>query len=190
MKALKKDNLMPAAVLGAICLIVALVLSLLNMLTAPVIEQTTKERQRASLVAVFPADSCPSADVESDPMAVTLTGTAATTVKGVYRETHGYGYAVLLSTSTAYTTAGTSMNITVAISTDGRVLGVKLTSYNESKNIGTSTYPQTYVGRDTAGVADAPLVSGATDSSAAFRDALSDAMKTLAQNGLIGGETP
>ena len=36
---MKKSNIMPSVVLGAVCLIVALLLSLINSVTAPLIEE-------------------------------------------------------------------------------------------------------------------------------------------------------
>ncbi len=181
---LKKENLMPTIVLGAICLIVAAVLALLNTLTAPVIAEETARRQQLSLTEAFPKGE---GYGELSFEQLTELAELPDTVTGVYRERGGRGYAVLLSTSTNYTSSGTSMNITVAVDPQGRVLGIKLTSYTESKDIG-AAYPDTYIGCDVSEVDEVALVSGATYSSRAFRAAVGDALRALQQNGLTGGD--
>ena len=46
---MKKSNVMPSVVLGAICLISALLLSVINMFTAPEIEKNKKEAEIKAL---------------------------------------------------------------------------------------------------------------------------------------------
>lgn len=174
---MKKENLMPTVVLGVICLVVAAMLALVNGFTAPVIEQAAYERQQASLREVMP-DAASFEEMKD----LTLTGA----VRTVYRDTAGGGYVLLLETSSQYT-GSEAMGITVAVSPAGVITGIKLTSYSESKDFGKATYPGTYTGKDAAGVATADLVAGVTYSSTALRTALTDALATLADNGLTEG---
>ena len=51
---MKKHNIMPTIVLGAICLVVALLLSLVNSVTAPIIEATQNAAANEALVVVLP----------------------------------------------------------------------------------------------------------------------------------------
>ncbi len=172
-----KRNMKPTLVLGAICIIVAVLLALVNMLTEPVIEEARAAEITASLTEVMPNGKF---NTEPDK----LGGDAPETVKAVYTDQNGGGYVVILETQTSYTT-GAAMGITVAISTDGKIVGAKVTSYSESKDFGKETYPESYVGLDADGVANAPTVSGVTYSSAAFKSAIYDAMKYL---GVASGE--
>ena len=48
---------MPTIVLGTICIVVAAVLALLNMLTAPAIAEETERRQTQSLTDAFPSEA-------------------------------------------------------------------------------------------------------------------------------------
>ena len=51
---MKKSNLMPSLVLGCICLVVALLLSAVNMVTAPVIQKLQNDKAAASFTEVLP----------------------------------------------------------------------------------------------------------------------------------------
>ncbi len=184
MKRIRKEHLMPAVVLGSICLAVAAVLALLNLITAPVIAAETARRQQQSLTEAFP-EGAAYADLAFEE--VTDIDTPDTVV-AVYRETGGRGYAVLLQTSTNYTSAGTTMGITVAADTDGKILGICLTSYTESKDMGKTTYPSSFIGKDSATLTEVDLVSGVTYSSAAFRAALADALEAVRLADATGGD--
>lgn len=184
MKSIKKENLMPTIVLGTICIVVAAVLALLNMLTAPAIAEETERRQTQSLTDAFPSEAA-YADLAFEEL--TELSDVPDTVTGVYREKGGRGYAVLLSTKTNFTASGTAMNITVAVDTEGKILGICLTSYTESKDIGKDSYPKEFYGKDKEAVEATPHVSGASYSSRAFRAALADALAVLESNGLTGG---
>lgn len=183
MKTMKKEHLMPTVVLGAICLAVAVLLSVLNLFTEPVIEATTKARQAASMSAAFPSEYGTLAFTE-------ITGElhdVPDTVIGVHKETGGHGYAVLIKRS-GYTAEGISL--TVAISPEGDILGTVITAYAETRDIRDSGLAESFVGKDADTLSDVPLVSGATKSSKALRAALSDALKVLSDNGLTGGDAP
>ena len=51
---MKKSNLMPSVVLGSICIVVALLLSVVNMITGPVIEAARDAASNAALLEVLP----------------------------------------------------------------------------------------------------------------------------------------
>ncbi len=185
MKRIRKENWMPSVVLGSICLVVAAVLALLNLVTAPAIEAETVRRRQQSLIEAFPDDGAYE-DLAFEQ--VSDLAQVPDTVVAVYRERAGRGYAVLLETSTNYTSAGTAMGITVATDADGKILGICLTSYTESKDMGKTTYPQNFIGKDSTNVTQVDLVSGVTYSSAAFREALADALEALRLAGVTGGD--
>ena len=54
---MKKSNILPSVVLGAICLVVAILLSVVNMFTAPVIAERQAAAASAALQEVLPGGS-------------------------------------------------------------------------------------------------------------------------------------
>ena len=165
-----KKNMKPTLVLGIICIIVAALLAAVNLIAAPEIEANRIAEITKSLTDVMPEGEFAS---ESDE----LRDDAPETIKAVYTDKKGGGYVFVLETKTEYT-KGDNMGITVAISKDGKVLNLKLTTYTESKDFG-KDYPNSYIGLDSDGVASAPLVSGVTYSSGAFKSAIYDALKYI-----------
>ncbi len=51
---MKKSNLMPAVVLGSICLIMAVLLSVINTFTAPIIEDMMLQKEKEAIETVLP----------------------------------------------------------------------------------------------------------------------------------------
>lgn len=163
---MKREACKSIAVLTGICLVVAVLLAAVNYVTAPIIEESAASGAQASLYAALPN----AAGFEEE----SLTGEAPETVTGVFRDTGGSGYAVTLSTSSSY--SATPMTFTVGIGTDGKITGVEMTNYAESKDFG--DYPSTYVGQDSA-LSGVDVFAGATYSSQAFRGAVEDAFSVL-----------
>ena len=108
----------------------------------------------------------------------TPAGEVPGTVTGIFRDTGGSGYAVTLSTSSSY--SATPMTFTVGVGTDGKITGVEMTNYAESKDFG--EYPSTYVGQDST-LSGVDLYAGVTYSSTAFRSAVEDAFSVLIELG-------
>jgi Na+-translocating ferredoxin:NAD+ oxidoreductase RnfG subunit len=154
-------------VLAAICLVVTLLLSAVNFVTAPIIEQASAAAAQASLLEVLP-EATGFSELE-------LPEDAPETVTAVYADNGGSGYAVTLSTSSQYSES--PMQLTVGIGTDGLIKNIVLTNYAETKDFG-ADYPSTYVGQDSA-LSGVELVSGVTYSSTAFRNAVNDAYSVL-----------
>lgn len=163
---MKREACKCIAVLTGICLVVAVLLATVNYVTAPIIEESAASGAQASLYAALPN----AAGFEEEA----LTGEVPETVTGVFRDTGGSGYAVTLSTSSSY--SATPMTFTVGIGTDGKITGVEMTNYAESKDFG--DYPSTYVGQDSA-LSGVDVFAGATYSSQAFRGAVEDAFSVL-----------
>ena len=171
---MKKDNLKSVIVLSAICLVVAVLMGAVNYITSPVIKENEDKKVQDSLKAVMP-------DAESFEE-VSLPEGAPKTVKAVYRDSGNTGYAIAVSTESAY--SSNPMTFTVAVGNDGKIIAVTLTGYSETKDFGKDSYPQTYIGVDSEGVEKVDLVSGVTYSSTAFREAMKDVFETV---DMIGG---
>ena len=157
-------------VLTAICLIVTALLAVTNHVTSPIISDTRAQRINDSLKSVLP-DSGDGVEVPIDSLEM------PSTVKSVYRFDKDGSYAVVLATTSAYSSG--DMGITVGIDSEGKIVGVKLTSYMDSKDFGQKTYPQRFIGKDKAGAAGVDTVSGVTYSSTAFKKALADAFTAV-----------
>lgn len=167
-----KENVKSVIVLTALCLVVAVLLSVTNFYTAPIIEANKASEAVGSLAVVMP-------DAQGFEEITPLPDDTPATVKNVYKETSGLGYVVVLATTSQY--SSDDMGITVGIGTDGKICGVTLTSYAESKDFG-AEYPQTYVGADSA-LGGIDTVAGVTYSSTAFKNAITDAFTILFEVG-------
>ena len=84
---------------------------------------------------------------------------------------------MVLATTSAYSNG--DMGITVGFDSAGKIAGVALTSYMESKDIGQQTYPAKFVGLDRSGAANVDTVTGVTYSSKAFKKAIQDAFTAV-----------
>ena len=115
---MKKSNVMPSIVLGAICLISALLLAVVNMVTAPRIEQNKKEAEIKALKEVLPEGK------NFDP--IEITDAYPDVIKGGYKSEAGF---VFKAEVTGYQPG---LIIMIGVDNDGKIAGVKHTSSNET----------------------------------------------------------
>ncbi len=173
---MKTQSLKSIIVLGSICLAVAILLSTVNYITAPIIEAAANSAATDSLKVVLP-DATEFEEVE-------LPEGTAETVTAVYKDKGGSGYAITLSTSSSYSQS--PMTFTLGVGSDGKITAVEMTNYAETKNFG--DYPQSYIGADSA-LSGIELYAGVTYSSQAFKSAVTDAMNLLVSiGGVSAGE--
>ncbi len=156
----------------AFVVMAALVL-VLNIFTSPMIEKNAQSSELEPLYKVLTQAS----GFEK----IELSG-APDTISSVWKETSGLGYVIRCATNKGFT--GDDIELTVAISVDGKILGISLDSYPETKDFGQDTYPATFIGQDST-LGGTSIVAGVTYSSSAFRNAVSDAFAVLISNGLI-----
>ena len=168
-----KENIKSVVVLTAICLVVAALLAVTNFYTAPIIEEHKANAANESLTIVMP-------EAKGFEEFVLPEGSPAT-VKNLYKETSGLGYVAILGTTSQYSSG--EMGITVGFTADGKISGISLTSYMESKDFG-ADYPETYIGQDSA-LGGVDTVAGVTYSSMAFKNAIADAFTVLVENDLV-----
>lgn len=168
-KILKKEYIVPVAVLTVICLVVAGLLGAVNALTSKVIRDAEMKVVNESL-----ADIMPGADL-GDP---SVPEGAPDTVVAVYEDRGGLGYAVLLETSKGYT--GKPIAITVGVSKDGKILGSKITKTEETKGVSdVAAFAEGLAGLSASELENVDLVGGVTYSSRAVKDAVLDALTAL-----------
>ncbi len=171
---MKLKNFTPAIVLGAICLIVAAILAAVNHFTAPVIADNERLARTASLREVFGGDGS-GADFDL-PLAALPAGTPET-VKEIYEEKNGKGYAVIVVIPKGYEG---EIDLTVGVDADGKLTGVSITKYEDS--LGKSEMGEavkSLVGKGEGELGDGVLVSGATFSSKAVKAGIEDALSAV-----------
>lgn len=167
--------------LVAIFAVFAVAMFGLNFVTGPMIEANNASQAYGPLFAVMPeADDFEPVYMADGSVATTLVEVPET-VQAIYKETSGLGYAIKLATTKGYT--GNPIELTFAVDTEGKIAGIQLDAYPESKDFG-AAYPASFVGQDST-LADVQIVSGCTYSSVAFRDAVADGMNALIANDLM-----
>ncbi len=177
----KRQIVKPALTLAVLAVVFVLALSGLNLVTAPMIEKNAASQQTGMLYNVMPDatgfDLLYSQSVADESALKDV----PETVKGIYAESAGNGYALLLSTTKGYT--GDPIEFTLAVDKEGKIIGTEVTNYPESKDFG-ADYPSTYVGQDST-LSGVSLVAGVTYSSSAFKNAVADGFAALSANGLV-----
>lgn len=157
--------------LVAICAVMAVLLALTNALTAPIIEKNNNAAADGALLEVMP-------NGEGFEKMDTSTFDLPSTVTEVYKEKNG-GYVIKLKT-TGYQS---DMEIMCGISRDKVVTGAVCLSSKETLGYEKS-YGSSFIGKDAAGVADAPTVSGATKTTEGYKGAIKDALTAV---DILGG---
>ena len=171
-----------AGLLAALIAVFAVVMFGLNFVTGPIVAKNGSAQEYAPLYNVMPdAAGFEKLYDVADATSSTLVDVPET-VQTIHSETSGLGYVVRLATTKGYT--GDAIELTIAVDNEGKISGVELTAYPESKDFG-AEYPQTFVGQDSA-LSDVAIVAGVTYSSVAFRDAVTDGFNALIANELVG----
>ena len=169
-----KQNIKPTIVLGTICVVVALLLSVINMVTAPIIEAQGAAAANAALLVVMPDGE---GFEEIDISALGLPGT----VQQVWRETSGKGH-VFKVESTGYQPG---MIIMIGIDTDGKITGSSYIDGKETYGL-EKLLDNAYNGQT---MSDAALIiaAGASSNSATSKGYFAAIETALQANVLVGG---
>ncbi len=177
---LKKENIMPVAVLVAICIIVALLLAGINMITAPEIERQKQEAIDAAFKDVLPDGSY------FDEY--TVTEAYPKEIASAYKADGGYVFQLDVKGKEA-------MTLMVGVNDEGKISGVKVITESETPGYKDKVLPLVtgengkYNGMDSSTL-KAELVSGATLTSNGIYNAVKAALDgyTVATGGEIEDE--
>lgn len=150
----------------SICTVMALLLATTNYFTAPIIKENERIATNNALKEVMPSG-------ETFEMVDISTLTLPETVTEVYKEISGAGYVVKLTTS-GY---GTNMVIMCGVDSKGIVTGTVCLSSNETLGA-EKTYGQNFLNKNNAEIDLVDTISGATKTTAAYKDAVIDAVNT------------
>lgn len=163
-----KTKIMPSVVLGSICLVVALLLAVVNMFTAPIIEAAEQAKVQAALEVVLP--DCGKVEaVRSNYEA----GTFDERVNEIYAAENG-GY-VFQMTVKGY---ATGMVVLVGIGADGKITGTKCTTDGETPSKKAPVFAvvdgdnSAYIGVGTSNYKPQYPVSGSTMTAQGYADAV------------------
>lgn len=164
-------------ILFAISAVTALLLGLVNMLTAPVIAANQQAKKDAAMAAVLPADSYQQME---------YTG-GDTTVSGIYKAGDA-GYVVEVACAGSF--SGT-LNIMVGVDTAGTVTGVEVVKTAETSglgaNAGKADWRAQFVGLTNAAVTKdggtIDSITGATITSRAVANGVNSAVAAAASMG-------
>ena len=162
----KKDNMMPVIVLSVICLVVAALMGVVNMLTEQKIADQLTAAANAAKVEVLPsADPLSFETVEFDKEKYPAA------LSAIYEADTGYAFETKVKGN------ADGLIIMVGVDKEGKVTGVKATSNAETPSFWAnvsylvSGSSSVYVGAEYEGLS-AELVSGATKSSTGIYNAV------------------
>ena len=165
-------NIKNISVLVSICVVITVLLAATNAITAPIIEKNQNASANAALLEVMPNGS----GFEK----VDISGySLPSTVTEVHKETSGVGYVVKLVTA-GY---GPNMVIMCGVSSDGIATGAVCLSSNETLSK-EKTYGENFANKDAAAVDAVDTLAGATKTTAAYKNAVKDALNTVV---ILGG---
>ena len=166
-----KKSVVSTLVLVCICAVMAVLLALTNAITAPIIKKNQDAAANAALLEVMP-DGEGFEKVEFDAAKLPKT------VTEVYREKNG-GYVITLTT-TGY---GSGLVIMCGVKADGTVSGAVCLGSTETLGH-EKTFGTNFVGKDAVGVSAVDTISGATKTTAAYKNAITDALNAAI---ILGG---
>ncbi len=161
-----KNNLKPTITLSAICVVVALLLSVINMITGPIIEAQRNAAANGALLVVMPNGT---GFEELNAAELGLSDA----VTNVYKETSGKGY-VFRVVSNGYKPG---MVVMVGVDSDGKVTGSKCLETQDTFG----KEPQIdgkYNGQTLADFSPV-ILTGATMTSNGYRDAVNIALQSF-----------
>jgi len=159
-----KNSIKNLSIFVCICTVITLFLAVTNAITAPIILQNQNASANAALLEVMPqGQGFETVDISSY--------TLPATVKEVFKETSGKGYVMKMVTS-GY---GSDMVIMCGVGADNVVTGAVCLSSNETLSK-EKTYGENFTDKDAAGVEAVDLIGGATKTTAAYKNAVKDAL--------------
>jgi electron transport complex protein RnfG len=166
-----KQAVKSTLVLFLICAVMAVLLAVTNAITAPIIQQNMEAAANDALLVVMPeGKGFEKVDIS--------TYTLPATVTEVYREASG-GYVITMKTA-GY---GFGLIIMCGVSADGVVTGATCLSSSETLGY-EKTFGENFTGKDATGIEGVDTISGATKTTAAYKNAVKDALNATV---ILGG---
>lgn len=180
---MKIKNILPIVVLVAICLAAALLLSLVNMVTSPIIENARNQAANENLLVVLP-DGKNFEKIELDERYPAI-------VQEGYRADGGFVFIM------SVTGKSSGLVIMCGINAEGKIVGTKVMENQETPSYAEKVFPLvegldgSYSGMDASSF-EPQLVAGATLTSRAYGEAINAALQAfvIANGGEVDIRTP
>ncbi len=169
-----KKAIKSTTVLVSICAVISILLAVTNAVTAPIIEKNNAAAGAAAVLQVMPDAKNPVEMTAEELAAYTLPDT----VTAAYKEDNG-GYVFTLTT-TGYSSG---LVIMCGVNADGTVSGATCLASTETLGY-EKTFGDNFKDKDAAGVDAVDTISGATKTTAAYRNAVKDALNAAI---ILGG---
>lgn len=178
-----KKQIMPSVVLGSICIIVALMLSLINSVTAPIIKAAQDAKANEALLVVLPDGK--------NFKEITLDSTYPAVITKGYKADGGFVFQANV------TGKSSGLIILIGIDAEGKIVGTQVIADQETDTYDVNVFPAVegtdgaYKGM-TLDNFNPYLVSGATLTSEAYGEAVKAALQSfvLANGGSVDTRTP
>ena len=173
---MKKSNILPSIVLGSICLVVAVLLSVLNIFTAPIIAERQAAAADAALLEVLPGGK----NFEE----LTLDASYPAVVKKGWKADGGFVFQMEV---TGYKSG---LVIMCGVDADGKIAGVKHISSAETNGVEGDLNGK--YNNMTIDSFETQLIAGSTLTSKAYAEAVKAALQSavLAGGGDVDTRTP
>ncbi len=162
-----KNQIKSIVSLFAICVVIALALALTNALTKPIIEANEAAEANSALLEVLPSGE------DFKQIDLSTVQNIPSSIEKAYSEKNG-GYVFELNV-TGY---APNMKITCGINADGTVSGAICRSSGETLGH-QETFGDTLKGKDSSSIDSVATVSGATKTTAAYKQAIKDALNAF-----------
>lgn len=162
-----KKSIQSVVTLTLICAIIGALLAAVNFVTAPVIEKAEAEKANEALLVVMPnGEGFTELSLSDCKLPATITN--------VYSEKSG-GY-IFKMVTTGYSSGLTVM---CGIDKDGKITGAVCLSSGETLGY-EKTYGESFKGLDASSADGVDTISGATKTTAAYKNAIKDALLAFA----------
>ncbi len=167
-----KTNIKNLVIFVCICSAITLLLAGTNAITGPIIEKNQAAAANKALLEVFPdGKGFESVDLSAIELPIAVTE--------AFKETEGKGYVIKMVTA-GY---GSDMVIMCGVDTAGVVTGAVCLSSNETLGK-EKTYGENFTDKDAAGVDAVEIISGATKTTEAYKNAVKYALDAAT---ILGG---
>ena len=176
-KIFAKQNILPVVILGTICLVVAALLGVVNMITSPIIEDANNKKANAALLVVLP-DGKDFAEIE-------LADDYPEEVSRAYKADIGYVFELK-------TRGKEQLTVMCGVDNDGKIVKIQVLSEQETPGYKEKVFPYVtgdegkYNGKDSSNL-EPELFAGATLTSNGIYDAVKAALNAYAV--VAGGES-
>lgn len=168
-------NIKNICILVAICSVMAILLALTNQVTAPLIEQHQNAAANEAFEELFPGGKFEAIDLSKYDK-------IPPSVAEAYRETSGQGYVLKMVYASAYQPGDTILMC--GVNADGTIKKIQFISTTDDRKTEAQNYGDSFVGKDINTYNEVDTIAKATYTTAAYKDAIKDAINAAA---LFGG---